>query len=101
MASVEALQDKVRKLKALLDSDKAPDSLTGSECVKLGHLSMLVGTVVNDFQRTEQKGKHIKNAMKSLDEIERDANKILNKGGGKFKYVAIAIGLMVLYVVFK
>lgn len=100
MASVKALEDKMRKLNSLLDPDKASDSLTGSECSELGMLSMKVGAVYNDFRKTDQKNKHINSALKSLEKIEKDANKILNKGGGKFKYFAVIIAIIILYLVF-
>ncbi len=83
MPSLEDVQKKVQNLNKMLDPDNAP-RLSSKECSELGMLSMQVGAVINDFNRTGKTKSDLSRAYKSLEDIENKANKILKKGGGFF-----------------
>jgi len=77
MANLETLQQKVNTVDQLLDPDKAPSSLSAEDCTELGIMSLTSGAIVKDFKNSEKKNKDIKKALKSLDELENKATKIL------------------------
>lgn len=101
MPSLANVQKKIECLRSLLDSDKASDSLSGKECNEMGILCLRVEAIVNDFNRTGKTEKDLKNAYKSLGNIEREANKTLKKGGGYWKIMSFTLICFILYITFK
>lgn len=101
MPSIDDIQEKIKGLNRLLNPDRAPGSLSGKECNELGMLSLQVGAVGNDFNRTSRTKKDIKHAYSDLCEIEKKANKILKKGGLPWKFIGFIIVLGFLYAFFK
>ena len=79
MTDVKDFQKKYKELNALLDPNKASDSLTATDYNELCILCLRMDAVVRDLKNTDQKNKNIKSAINALNEIEYNANKILKK----------------------
>ncbi len=99
MANIKTVENKIRELNLLLDPDKAPDHLSSSDCTDLGIISTRVHLTVEQFQNSAQKSQNVKDALKSLDELEQEAKKILkvgksSSGSSWFWWIILVVGIL-------
>ena len=73
-AIFEELKSKVQSLNnGILNSDNVPAHFTARQCTDMGMLSMELGSVINDLKASEGTESDIRQALRSVLDIEKRA----------------------------
>lgn len=78
MGLFESVQNKIIQLnRGILNPNNAPSHLGASECMELGHLSMLLDAGINDFNNSNKSDLEILKLSELVNKTEKKANSIL------------------------